>query len=123
MADISFKAAYASVVEDPEEGFVFIGFAEGEHEDESYVLFRQPLAGGPVWFELGDEAFGADDAVASVRVDGKGLLITLHPSLAAKFGYAGSVQVGLADCEDREEALAALQAMVGAVWVQGEAPV
>jgi hypothetical protein len=42
MADITIKAAYASVVEDDEEGFLFIGFAEGEAEDEAYALFRHP---------------------------------------------------------------------------------
>ena len=69
MADITVKAAYGSVVED--EGFLFIGFAEGEDEDEGYVLFRQPLGGGPVWFEVNDEAFGAEDAVAGVTVGPK----------------------------------------------------
>ena len=46
MADITIKAAYGSVVED--EGFLFVGFAEGEEEEEGYVLFRQPMGGGPV---------------------------------------------------------------------------
>ena len=55
MADITVKAAYGSVVED--EGFLFVGFAEGEDEEEGYVLFRQPLEGGPVWFEVGDRDF------------------------------------------------------------------
>lgn len=121
MADIAFKAAYASVVEDPEEGFVFIGFAAGEQEDEAYVLFRQPLAGGPVWFELGDETFGADDALASVRLTTKGLEIALRPQVAARFGYAQSVAVGLAQCEDKDQALAALAEMLGAVWQAGDA--
>ena len=33
MADIVVKAAYASVVEDDEEGMLFVGFAEGEAEE------------------------------------------------------------------------------------------
>lgn len=60
MADIVVKALYASVVEDDEEGMMFVGFAAGEAEDEDYALFRQPLGGGPVWFEVNDEAFGAE---------------------------------------------------------------
>jgi hypothetical protein len=43
-------------------GSLFVGFAEGEDEDEGYVLFRQALGGGPVWFEVSDETFGAEDA-------------------------------------------------------------
>jgi hypothetical protein len=116
MADIAFKAAYASVVEDPEEGFLFIGFAQGEHEDETYVLFRQSLGGGPIWFELGDEAFGAEDALSSVRLTAKGLEIALRPAMSAKFGFATSVQVGLGKCEDKVETLAALETMLGEVW-------
>jgi hypothetical protein len=116
VADISFKAAYASVVEDTEEGFLFIGFAEGEHEDESYVLFRQPLAGGPVWFELGDETFGAEDAVSSVVLGPKGLDIAIKTEKSAKFGFAASVFVGLGRCEDKEQALAALPQMLGGIW-------
>ncbi len=46
MADIVVKAAYGSVVEDEDEGFLFVGFAEGEDEEEGYVLFRQPIGGG-----------------------------------------------------------------------------
>lgn len=112
MADVTVKAAYGSVVED--EGFLFVGFAEGEEEEEGYVLFRQPLAGGPVWFELNDEAFGAEDAVQSVVVGPKGLDITLNPAKAAAFGWAGSVAVKIgAGCEDAEEALAALRGMLG----------
>ena len=116
MADIVVKAAYASVVEDPEEGFLFIGFAEGEEEDEAYVLFRQPLAGGAVWFELGDEAFGAEDAVAGVTLGATGLEIAIRPEAAAKFGFARSVAVDLRACEDHEEALAALRALLGPIF-------
>jgi hypothetical protein len=119
MADYEFKAAYASVVEDPEEGFLFIGFAQGEQEDESYVLFRQPLGGGPVWFELGDEAFGADDALLSAGPSAKGLEIALRPEMAAKFGFAASVRVGLGKCEDKDDALAALAGMLGDLWRPG----
>ncbi len=119
MTELAFKAAYASVVEDPEEGFLFIGFAEGESEDETYVLFRQPLTGGPVWFELGDEAFGAEDALSSVKLAGKGMQIALRAEVSAKFGFASGVTVGLGGCEDKDEALAALAAMLGAVWQEG----
>lgn len=116
MADIMVKAAYASVVEDPEDGFLFIGFAEGEEEDEAYVLLRQALGGGPVWFELGDEAFGAEDALISVSMGTTGLEFALRPEKAAKFGFATSVSVDLTQCEDKEEALAALRDMLGTIW-------
>ncbi len=119
MADISFKAAYASVVEDPEEGALFIGFAQGEEEDEAYVLFRQPLGGGAVWFELGDEAFGADAALRAVSLTAQGLLIEIDPAKSAKFGFATSALVGLGACEDKDEALAALREMLGALWQEG----
>ena len=115
MADITVKAAYGSVVED--EGFLFIGFAEGEEEDEGYVLFRQPLDGGPVWFEVNDESFGAEDAVEQVVSGPKGLEITLKPSKVAAFGWASSVAVRIsAGTEDAEEALAALAQMLGPRW-------
>ncbi|MGQ0610730.1 MAG: hypothetical protein ACT4N9_06465 [Paracoccaceae bacterium] len=119
MADISFAAAYASVVEDPEEGFVFVGFAEGEDETENYVLFRQALTGGPVWFELGGEDFGAEDALLSVRPVGDALQIALRPDLAARFGFALAVEVGLAGCEDADEALGALREMLRGLWQEG----
>ena len=114
MADITVKAAYGSVVED--EGFLFIGFAEGEEEDEGYVLFRQPIGGGPVWFEVNDETFGAEDALEKVVLGPKGLEITLKPGLAATFGWAGSVAVRIGPgCEDAAPALEALAAMLGPV--------
>ena len=117
MADILVKAAYASVVED--EGQLFIGFAEGEEEDEAYVLFRQAIEGGLVWFEVTDEAFGAEDALASVTAGPSGLEITIAPDKTSRFGWAGSVSVKIeADCEGREEAYAALAAMLGNVWRQ-----
>lgn len=116
MADITLNAAYASVVEDPEDGYLFVGFAEGEDADEAYVLFRQPLTGGPVWFELGDDAFGAEDALAHVKHSARGLEIALRPEHAAKFGYAASVEVGLSACEDLDEAMAALRDMLGDLW-------
>ena len=112
MADITVKAAYGSVVED--EGFLFVGFAEGEEEDEGYVLFRQPLEGGPVWFEVNDEGFGAEDAVEKVVSGPKGLEIALKPALAAKFGWAGSVAVRITSgTEDAAQALEALAQMLG----------
>ncbi len=113
-ADIEIKAAYASVVEDDEDGFLFIGFAEGEEEDEPYVLFRQPLTGGPVWVEVNDETFGAEDAVQSASISPDGLAITIAPDAVAKFGWASAVTIEIGpDCEDAAEALDALRAMLG----------
>lgn len=120
MADIVVKAAYASVVEDDEEAMLFIGFAEGEAEDEAYALFRQHLAGGPVWFEVTDENFGATDALASVVAGPKGLEITLRPEMAGRFGWASSVSVRIGPgCEGRDEALAALADMLGPLFHAG----
>jgi hypothetical protein len=103
------------VVED--EGQLFVGFAEGEDEDEGYVLFRQPVGGGPVWFEVSDEAFGAEDAVEAVTSSAKGIEVALKPALAATFGWARSVAVRIGpDCEDAAPALDALRTMLGAVW-------
>ncbi len=114
MADIVVKAAYGSVVEDEDEGFLFVGFAEGEDEEEGYVLFRQPIGGGPVWFEVNDETFGAEEAVQSVVLGQKGLEITLRPEKVAAFGWAGTVAVRIGPaCEDAEEALEALRGMLG----------
>lgn len=113
MADITVKAAYGSVVED--EGLLFVGFAEGEDEDENYVLFRQPVGGGPVWFEVGDETFGAEDGVETVTLGPKGLEIVIAPAKRAAFGFAGTVAVRIGpDCEDAGPALEALRAMLGA---------
>jgi hypothetical protein len=115
MADITVKAAYGSVVED--DGFLFVGFAEGEDEDENYVLFRQALDGGPVWFEVGDETFGAEDAIASVTAGPKGFEVALRPEVQAAFGFAASVAVRIGPgCEDAELALAALRDMMGSEW-------
>ncbi len=112
MADIEMTAAYASVVED--EDCLFVGFAEGEDEDEAYVLFRQPLGGGPVWFEATDESFGADDAIESVRLTDGAVEITLHADAAPRFGWARSILVRLgADCEDVGPAISALREMLG----------
>ena len=118
MTDISVKAAYASVVED--EGMLFIGFAEGEGEDEPYVLFRQPLTGGPVWFEVSDESLGAEDAAQSVTLGPKGLEIAIAPAATARIGWAQSVAVRIgAGCEGADEALEALRAMLGARFRDG----
>jgi hypothetical protein len=115
MADITIRAAYGSVVED--EGLLFIGFAAGEDEDEGYVLFRQPVTGGPVWFEVNDESFGAEDAIETVLAGPKGLQITLKPALAATFGWARTVAVRIGpECEDAAQTLDALQEMLSAVW-------
>lgn len=115
MADITIRALYGSVVED--EGQLFIGFAEGEDEEEGYVLFRQPVGGGPVWFEVNDEGFGGEDAVESVAAGPKGIEITLKSDRAATFGWAKTVAVRIGPgCEDAAPALEALQAMLGGVW-------
>jgi hypothetical protein len=115
MADITVKAAYGSVVED--EGELFIGFAEGEDADEGYVLFRQPVGGGPVWFEASDETFGAEDAIESVVAGPKGFEVTIRPDKRAAYGFAATVAVRVGPaCEDGPEALAALKAMLGALW-------
>ena len=112
MADIVVKAAYGSVVED--EGLLFIGFAEGEEEEEGYVLFRQPVGGGPIWFEVNDEGFGAEDAVERLVRGPKGIEIVLKPELAAKFGWAMSIAVRIGPgTEDAEDALSALARMFG----------
>jgi len=115
MADITVKAAYGSVVED--EGFLFIGFAEGEEEDEAYVLFRQPDEGGPVWFEASDETFGAEDAIESVVAGPNGFEVTIREGKRAAYGFAATVAVRVGPgCEDGPEALAALKGMLGALW-------
>lgn len=115
MADITVKAAYGSVVED--EGELFVGFAEGEDADEGYVLFRQPVGGGPVWFEASDETFGAEDAIESVVAGPKGFEMTIRPEKRGAYGFAATVAVRVGPvCEDGPEALAALKAMLGDLW-------
>lgn len=113
-AAVEIRAAYASVVEDDEDGMLFIGFAEGEEEDEPYALFRQPIGGGPVWFEVSDESFGAEDAVQSVAITPDHLTITLRPAVAALFGWARSVTIHTGpECEDGAQAISALREMLG----------
>ena len=120
MADITINAAYGSVVE--EEGELFVGFAEGEDADEGYVLFRQSLAGGPVWLEVSDETFGAEDAVERVERTAAGLTIVLRAERRAAFGWAGTVAVRIGPaCEDAGPAIEALSAMLGPVWQAGPA--
>lgn len=115
MADITVKAAYGSVVED--EGNLFVGFAEGEDEADGYVLFRQPVGGGPVWFEASDETFGAEDAIEGVVAGPKGFEVTIRPDKRAAFGFAATVAVKVGPaCEDGAEALDALKAMLGDLW-------
>ncbi|OYX25054.1 MAG: hypothetical protein B7Z10_07525 [Rhodobacterales bacterium 32-66-7] len=115
MADITIKAAYGSVVED--EGLLFIGFAEGEDEEEGYVLFRQLVEGGPIWFEVNDETFGAEAAIALVTASPQGFEVTIAPAARHAFGFAASVAVRIGpECEDAGEALAALRAMLGPLW-------
>jgi hypothetical protein len=115
MADITIKAAYGSVVED--EGNLFVGFAEGEDEDEGYVLFRQPVGGGPIWFEASDETFGAEDSIERVVAGPKGFEVTLLDDKRAAYGFASTVAVRVGPgCEDGQESLLALKAMLGALW-------
>lgn len=110
--DVTIRAAYASVVED--EGTLFIGFAEGEDEEEPYALFRQSTEGGPVTLELGDEAFSADDAVEAVVEGAKGLTLTLRPTAIAALGWASTVEIRLGPlCEDAGPAVLALRQMLG----------
>lgn len=117
MADITIHAAYASVVEDDEEGMLFIGFAQGEEENEPYALFRQPLGGGPVWFSVNDEDFGADDAVQSITQDAKGLTITIHPDHVASFGWAAVIAIRIGpQTEDADLALATLHEVFGEIF-------
>lgn len=111
MSDLVVKAAYATVAE--EDGARFVGFVDAR--DAGYALFRQPLAGGPVWFEVNDEDFGAEDAVEAAQVGPGGLEITLRPGVAGRFAYAQSVAVRLKNCDGAEFALDALSAMLGPV--------
>lgn len=116
MADVTIKAAYATVAD--EEGDRFIGFVEAG--DEGYALFRRALGGGPLWFELNDEDFGAEDALVSVTGTAKGLEIALNPALAPRFGWATSVLIRAgATCDGRDEAFTALKAMLGGLWREG----
>ena len=90
MADITIRALYGSVVEDE---------------------------GGPVWFEVNDEGFGAEDAVEAVKAAPKGIEIALRPDLASVFGWARSIAVRIVpDCEDAAPALDALRTMLGPAW-------
>jgi hypothetical protein len=112
--DLTLRALYASVVEDDEDGLLFIGFAEGEDEEEPYLLFRQAVTGGPVWFEIGDETFGAEDAIESVTETPKGLFLTTRPAARAALGYVATIDLRLGpECEDAEPAVAALREMLG----------
>lgn len=116
MTDVTIRAAYATVAE--EDGLRFIGFVEAD--EEGYALFRQPLAGGPVWFELNDEDLGAEDALVSVTAGPKGLEVVLSPARAARFAFASRVAIRAgAGCEGRTEAFAALAAMLGPLWQEG----
>jgi len=117
MADVTLRAAYGSVVE--EDGFLFIGFAEGEDADEGYVLFRQPVEGGPIWFEVSDETFGAEAAIETVTSDPQGFKVVIAPKVRAAFGFAATVAVLIGpDCEDADGALMALRAMLGPLWCE-----
>jgi hypothetical protein len=117
LSEIVIRAAYASVVEEDEDGVLFIGFAEGEDEDEPYCLFRQSLTGGPIWFQVNDESLEAEDAVQALRLGPKGLEITLRPEKTALLGWATHVRVRIGHaCESADEAIAALRAMFGPMF-------
>ena len=107
MTDLVVKAAYATVA--TEDGQVFVGFVDAR--DENYALFRQPVGGGPIWFEVNDEDFGATDAIAGAEVGPDGLVITLAPAKMGRFGYASRVAVRLKACEGADDAVQALQKM------------
>lgn len=115
MADITVKAAYGSVVED--EGSLFVGFAEGEDDEEGYVLFRQSVGGGSVWFEASDETFGAEDAIEGIVAGPKGFEVTIRAEKRAAYGFARTIAVRVGPgCEDGAEAIAALKGMLGRLW-------
>ena len=117
MTEVLIRAAYASVVEDDEDEMLFIGFAEGEDEEEPYCLFRQPLAGGPIWFEISSDEFGAEDAVANIQRDKKGITLHIAPAAQAQMGWASSIAVRIGpECEDAENALTALAEMFGPLY-------
>lgn len=107
MSDLVVKAAYATVA--TEDDMVFVGFVDAR--DEAYALFRQGKSGGPIWFEVNDEDFGADDAISAAVVGPDGLVITLRPEKVGRFGFAGQVAIRLKACEGHEAALAQLAAM------------
>ncbi len=107
MTDLVVKAAYATVA--TEDGQVFVGFVDAR--DETYALFRQPVGGGPIWFEVNDEDFGADDAIAGAEMGTDGLVITLAPAKMGRFGFASRVAVRLKACEGAGDAVKALQKM------------
>ena len=113
MSDITVNALYASVVE--EEGQLFIGFVEGEDDDEPYVMFRRASGGGPVWFEVSDESLGADDAVESVTRTERGLSILIDPEKASRLASAREIVVKITPAtENGEEAIEALRDLMGA---------
>ena len=107
MTDLVVKAAYATVA--TEDGQVFVGFVDAR--DENYALFRQQVGGGPIWFEVNDEDFGAVDAIDGAEIGAEGLVITLAPAKMGRFGYASRVAVRLKACEGVDDAVHALQKM------------
>jgi hypothetical protein len=112
MSTMTVRAAYASVIEDEEH--LFIGFAEGEDADEPYVLFRQRIGGGPVWLEVSDETFGAEDATETVDIGVDGISIIVKPSKVASFGFLDRIDVQIGtDCDGADDALAALRLVLG----------
>jgi hypothetical protein len=107
MADLTIKAVYATVAEDDEERFA--GFV-GKH-DETYALFRQPRAGGPVSFELNDPDFCETDAIESLTRTATGILVTLRPGMRSRYGFVGVVAIRCDRCEDAEAGLQAVARM------------
>lgn len=112
MGEIVVRAGYATVAR--EAGAVIVGFAEGEDESEPYALFRELSPGGAVWFEVNDEIFGAENAVARLVVDEGGLTVEIAPGMAASFGFARRIRIAAGpDCDGYAAALKALGKMAG----------
>lgn len=108
MADIIIHAAYGSVIED-EEGFLYVGFAQGEDETSPYVVFSQSLNGGPVTIELTDEAFRVESGVEKIIKTSTGFKIQIAAFARAKLGWASLVDVVISDeTQDADIALMAL---------------
>jgi hypothetical protein len=117
--DLTVRARLVSVA--VADGTRFIGFAEGD-ADEPYALFAQGTRGGPVRFEVNDEVFGAEDAVARATLDAGALTVEIDPAAAPALGYASRVTIRLgAGVEGWPAALPALRRMLGARLVEAPA--
>ncbi|MDR0807615.1 MAG: hypothetical protein LBE86_00540 [Gemmobacter sp.] len=107
MTELVIRAAYATVT--TEDDLRYVGFVDAR--DEAYALFRQALPGGPVWFEVNDPDFGAEDAIETARLTPDTLTLLLRPAITGRFGYASIISIRLKTCEAAETALAGLRAM------------